>query len=64
LLVLGAECGTGAMAHSVLLAEQISTLAAFAERPLIVPFVLGGRPSSFRRLAWRNAAPSAASRRW
>ncbi len=52
------------MAHSVLLAEQISTLAAFAERPLIVPFVLGGRPSSFRRLAWRNAAPSAASRRW
>jgi alkanesulfonate monooxygenase SsuD/methylene tetrahydromethanopterin reductase-like flavin-dependent oxidoreductase (luciferase family) len=33
--------------HPVLLAEQIGTLAAFAEGPLIVTFVLGGRPPQF-----------------
>jgi len=33
--------------HPLLLAEQIGTLAAFAEGPLIVTFVLGGRPSQF-----------------
>jgi alkanesulfonate monooxygenase SsuD/methylene tetrahydromethanopterin reductase-like flavin-dependent oxidoreductase (luciferase family) len=34
--------------HPILLAEQIGTLAAFAEGPLIVTFVLGGRPQQFR----------------
>jgi alkanesulfonate monooxygenase SsuD/methylene tetrahydromethanopterin reductase-like flavin-dependent oxidoreductase (luciferase family) len=34
--------------HPVLLAEQIGTLAAFAEAPLIVTFVLGGRPPQFQ----------------
>src|SRR4029453_6450177 len=33
--------------HPVLLAEQIGTLAAFAAAPLIVTFVLGGRPPQF-----------------
>src|SRR5262245_52321085 len=33
--------------HPLLLAEQIGTLAAFAEGPLIVTFVLGGRPQQF-----------------
>ncbi len=33
--------------HPVLLAEQIGTLAAFAGGPLIVTFVLGGRPPQF-----------------
>ena len=32
----------------LLLAEQIGTLAAFAEGPLIVTFVLGGRPQQFQ----------------
>src|SRR5215813_15674825 len=32
----------------LLLAEQIGTLAAFAEAPLIVTFVLGGRPQQFQ----------------
>src|SRR5262245_17182992 len=32
----------------LLLAEQIGTLAAFAAGPLIVTFVLGGRPPQFR----------------
>ena len=34
--------------HPVLLAEQIGTLAAFAEGPLIATFVLGGRPPQFQ----------------
>src|SRR5438477_336388 len=34
--------------HPVLLAEQIGTLAAFAQGPLIVTFVLGGRPLQFQ----------------
>ena len=34
--------------HPLLLAEQIGTLAAFAEGPLIVTFVLGGRPPQFQ----------------
>ncbi|MBV9579973.1 MAG: LLM class flavin-dependent oxidoreductase [Chloroflexi bacterium] len=34
--------------HPVLLAEQIGTLAAFAEGPLIVTFVLGGRAQQFQ----------------
>src|SRR5499433_4275282 len=34
--------------HPVLLAEQIGTLAAFAAGPLIVTFVLGGRPQQFQ----------------
>jgi alkanesulfonate monooxygenase SsuD/methylene tetrahydromethanopterin reductase-like flavin-dependent oxidoreductase (luciferase family) len=34
--------------HPVLLAEQIGTLAAFAEAPLIVTFALGGRPQQFQ----------------
>ena len=34
--------------HPMLLAEQISTLAAFAAGPLIVTFVLGGRPPQFQ----------------
>src|SRR5260370_7389213 len=34
--------------HPLLLAEQIGTLAAFAEGPLIVTFVLGGRPQQFQ----------------
>src|SRR5262249_484171 len=34
--------------HPVLLAEQIGTLAAFASGPLIVTFVLGGRPGQFQ----------------
>jgi alkanesulfonate monooxygenase SsuD/methylene tetrahydromethanopterin reductase-like flavin-dependent oxidoreductase (luciferase family) len=34
--------------HPVLLAEQIGTLAAFAGGPLIVTFVLGGRPPQFQ----------------
>jgi alkanesulfonate monooxygenase SsuD/methylene tetrahydromethanopterin reductase-like flavin-dependent oxidoreductase (luciferase family) len=34
--------------HPLLLAEQIGTLAAFARGPLIVTFVLGGRPQQFR----------------
>lgn len=33
--------------HPVLLAEQIGTLATFAAAPLIVTFVLGGRPPQF-----------------
>jgi hypothetical protein len=33
--------------HPVLLAEQLGTLAAFAAAPLIVTFVLGGRPPQF-----------------
>jgi hypothetical protein len=33
--------------HPVLLAEQLGTLAAFAGGPLIVTFVLGGRPPQF-----------------
>jgi alkanesulfonate monooxygenase SsuD/methylene tetrahydromethanopterin reductase-like flavin-dependent oxidoreductase (luciferase family) len=33
--------------HPLLLAEQIGTLAAFAAGPLIVTFVLGGRPPQF-----------------
>src|SRR4029077_15564822 len=33
--------------HPLLLAEQVGTLAAFAEGPLIVTFVLGGRPPQF-----------------
>ncbi len=32
--------------HPLLLAEQIGTLAAFAEGPLIVTFVLGGSPAA------------------
>jgi alkanesulfonate monooxygenase SsuD/methylene tetrahydromethanopterin reductase-like flavin-dependent oxidoreductase (luciferase family) len=32
----------------LLLAEQVGTLAAFAEAPLIVTFVLGGRPQQFQ----------------
>jgi alkanesulfonate monooxygenase SsuD/methylene tetrahydromethanopterin reductase-like flavin-dependent oxidoreductase (luciferase family) len=34
--------------HPFLLAEQIGTLAAFAEGPLIVTFVLGSRPQQFQ----------------
>src|SRR5262245_12633642 len=34
--------------HPLLLAEQIGTLAAFAAAPLIVTFVLGGRPQQFQ----------------
>jgi alkanesulfonate monooxygenase SsuD/methylene tetrahydromethanopterin reductase-like flavin-dependent oxidoreductase (luciferase family) len=34
--------------HPLLLAEQIGTLAAFAEAPLIVTFALGGRPPQFQ----------------
>src|SRR5262245_57771768 len=34
--------------HPVLLAEQIGTLAAFAAGPLIITFVLGGRPQQFQ----------------
>jgi alkanesulfonate monooxygenase SsuD/methylene tetrahydromethanopterin reductase-like flavin-dependent oxidoreductase (luciferase family) len=34
--------------HPLLLAEQLGTLAAFAEGPLIVTFVLGGRPQQFQ----------------
>src|SRR5260370_561241 len=34
--------------HPLLLAEQIGTLAAFAEGPLIVTFVLGGRLHQFQ----------------
>jgi alkanesulfonate monooxygenase SsuD/methylene tetrahydromethanopterin reductase-like flavin-dependent oxidoreductase (luciferase family) len=34
--------------HPLLLAEQIGTLAAFAEGPLIVTFALGGRPPQFQ----------------
>jgi alkanesulfonate monooxygenase SsuD/methylene tetrahydromethanopterin reductase-like flavin-dependent oxidoreductase (luciferase family) len=34
--------------HPLLLAEQIGTLAAFAQGPLIITFVLGGRPQQFR----------------
>src|SRR5215470_16755459 len=34
--------------HPVLLAEQVGTLAAFASGPLIVTFVLGGRPQQFQ----------------
>ena len=34
--------------HPFLLAEQIGTLAAFAQGPLIVTFVLGGRPQQFQ----------------
>ena len=34
--------------HPLLLAEQIGTLAAFAAGPLIVTFVLGGRPPQFQ----------------
>ena len=34
--------------HPLLLAEQIGTLAAFAQGPLIVTFVLGGRPQQFQ----------------
>src|SRR5262249_47263337 len=34
--------------HPLLLAEQIGTLAAFAGGPLIVTFVLGGRPPQFQ----------------
>ena len=34
--------------HPLLLAEQIGTLAAFAEGPLIVTIVLGGRPQQFQ----------------
>lgn len=34
--------------HPLLLAEQIGTLAAFAEGPLIITFVLGGRPQQFQ----------------
>jgi len=33
--------------HPLLLAEQIATLAAFAQGPLIVTFALGGRPAQF-----------------
>src|SRR5262245_5406765 len=34
--------------HPLLLAEQLGTLAAFAQGPLIVTFALGGRPQQFR----------------
>jgi alkanesulfonate monooxygenase SsuD/methylene tetrahydromethanopterin reductase-like flavin-dependent oxidoreductase (luciferase family) len=34
--------------HPLLLAEQIGTLAAFAEGPLIVTFALGARPPQFQ----------------
>src|SRR5262245_48486956 len=34
--------------HPLLLAEQIGTLAAFAAGPLIITFVLGGRPQQFQ----------------
>jgi len=34
--------------HPLLLAEQIGTLAAFAQGPLIVTFVLGGRAQQFQ----------------
>jgi alkanesulfonate monooxygenase SsuD/methylene tetrahydromethanopterin reductase-like flavin-dependent oxidoreductase (luciferase family) len=34
--------------HPLLLAEQIGTLAAFASGPLILTFVLGGRPQQFQ----------------
>lgn len=34
--------------HPMLLAEQIGTLAAFAGGPLILTFVLGGRPPQFQ----------------
>jgi alkanesulfonate monooxygenase SsuD/methylene tetrahydromethanopterin reductase-like flavin-dependent oxidoreductase (luciferase family) len=34
--------------HPMLLAEQIGTLAAFSQGPLIVTFVLGGRPQQFQ----------------
>ena len=34
--------------HPLLLAEQLGTLAAFAEGPLIVTFVLGGRAPQFQ----------------
>jgi alkanesulfonate monooxygenase SsuD/methylene tetrahydromethanopterin reductase-like flavin-dependent oxidoreductase (luciferase family) len=34
--------------HPLLLAEQIGTLAAFAQGPLILTFVLGGRPQQFQ----------------
>jgi alkanesulfonate monooxygenase SsuD/methylene tetrahydromethanopterin reductase-like flavin-dependent oxidoreductase (luciferase family) len=34
--------------HPALLAEQLGTLAAFAAGPLIVTFVLGGRPPQFQ----------------
>jgi alkanesulfonate monooxygenase SsuD/methylene tetrahydromethanopterin reductase-like flavin-dependent oxidoreductase (luciferase family) len=34
--------------HPLLLAEQIGTLAAFAQGPLIMTFALGGRPQQFQ----------------
>lgn len=37
--------------HPVLLAEQIGTLAAFAEGPVVVTFALGGNEGAFRAYA-------------
>ena len=52
--------------HPVLLAEQIGTLAAFAEGPLIVTFVLGGRPPQFQAFGMeeRSRVGRLATSRW
>ena len=58
--------------HPLLLAEQIGTLAAFAEGPLIVTFVLGGRPQQFQafgmeeqsRVGRLEEVVTAATRAW
>jgi alkanesulfonate monooxygenase SsuD/methylene tetrahydromethanopterin reductase-like flavin-dependent oxidoreductase (luciferase family) len=42
--------------HPLLLAEQIGTLAAFAQGPLIVTFVLGGRPQQFRAFGMEESS--------
>jgi alkanesulfonate monooxygenase SsuD/methylene tetrahydromethanopterin reductase-like flavin-dependent oxidoreductase (luciferase family) len=42
--------------HPLLLAEHIGTLAAFAEGPLIVTFVLGGRPQQFRAFGMEESS--------
>lgn len=42
--------------HPLLLAEQIGTLAAFAEAPLIVTFVLGGRPQQFQAFGMEESS--------
>src|SRR5947199_295125 len=42
--------------HPFLLAEQIGTLAAFAQGPLIVTFVLGGRPQQFQALGMEEGS--------
>jgi alkanesulfonate monooxygenase SsuD/methylene tetrahydromethanopterin reductase-like flavin-dependent oxidoreductase (luciferase family) len=40
--------------HPLLLAEQIGTLAAFAQGPLILTFVLGGRPQQFQAFGFEE----------